>query len=189
MFEDRRNQINGRPPVYSKNVENRKTIPVTTKGWDRSHPLDPLPPNSHDRNLKVPVGNQQRSRARGVSLERGAHPFGDGSSDSIRRSKSLTKYVKWQIYYSLYKYIGKSQYQVDDMPGGMIRSPKRPTVPMPSDGQQLLNVSSTLKPRSMTSLLDDNQNNVSNNPTNRTIPRFGYSQSPVRNPSQRYGNR
>lgn len=169
MFEDRRNQINGRPPVYSKNAENRKNIPVTTRGWDRSHPLDPLPSNnSHDRNLKVPTGHsqqQQRSRARGVSLERGAHAFGDGPSDSIRRSKS--------------------QYQVDDVPGGMIRSPnKRPT---PSDGQQLLNVSATLKPKSMTSLLDDNQNNVNNHSTsNKTIPRFGYNQSPVRNPSQRY---
>jgi hypothetical protein len=67
----------------------------------------------------------------------------------------------------------------------MIRSPnKRPT---PSDGQQLLNVSATLKPKSMTSLLDDNQNNVNNHSTsNKTIPRFGYNQSPVRNPSQRY---
>jgi hypothetical protein len=162
MFEDRRNQINGRPPVYSKNAENRKTIPVTTRGWDRSHPLDPLPSNSHDRNLKVPTGSQQRSRARGVSLERGAHAFGDVPSDNIRRSKS--------------------QYQVDDMPGGIIRSPKRPT---PSDGQQLLNVSATLKPKSMTSLLDDNQNNVNNNSTTKTVPRFGYNQSPVRNPSQR----
>jgi len=163
MFEDRRNQINGRPPVYSKNAENRKNLPVTTRGWDRSHPLDPLPSNSHDRNLKVPIGSQQRSRARGVSLERGAHAFGDGPSDSIRRSKS--------------------QYQVDDVPGGMIRSPKRPT---PPDGQQMLNVSATLKPKSMTSLLDDNQNNVNNHSTNKTIPRFGYNQSPVRNPSQRY---
>uniref|UniRef100_A0A0P5XF92 Zinc finger C2HC domain-containing protein 1B n=1 Tax=Daphnia magna TaxID=35525 RepID=A0A0P5XF92_9CRUS len=165
MFEERRSQINGRPPVYAKNVETRKAIPVTTRGWDRSHPLDPLPSNAHERNLKVPTGSQQqqRSRARGVSLERGAHAFDDGKSDGIRRSKS--------------------QYQVDDAPGGIIRSPKRPP---PSDGQHLLNVSGTLKPKSMTSLLDDNQNAINNHPSSKTIPRFGYNQSPVRNPSLRY---
>lgn len=166
MFEERRSQINGRPPVYTKNVDNRKAIPVTTRGWDRSHPLDPLPSNAHERNLKVPTGShqqQQRSRARGVSLERGAHAYDDIKSDGIRRSKS--------------------QYQVDDAPGGTIRSPKR--LP-PSDGSHLLNVSSTLKPKSMTSLLDDNQNAINNQPTNKTIPRFGYNHSPVRNPSLRY---
>lgn len=166
MFEDRRNQINGRPPVYTKNAETRRAIPISTRGWDRSHPLDPLPANSHDRNPKASMGSnqQQRSRARGVSLERGAHAFGDGAFDSMRRSKS--------------------QYQVDDAPGGIVRSPSK--LASPPDGQHLLAVSGSMKPKSMTSLLDDNQNNVNNPPPNKTIPRFGYNQSPVRNPPQRY---
>lgn len=162
MFEDRRNQINGRPPAYTKNVETRRAIPISTRGWDRSHPLDPLPVNSHDRNPKM--ANQQRgSRVRGVSLERGAQVLPDGTAtDSMRRSKS--------------------QYQVDD--GQMMRSPNKLT--LPSDGQHLLAVSGTMKPKSMTSLLDDNQNNVNNTPPSKAVPRFGYNQSPVRNPSQRY---
>lgn len=163
MFEDRRNQINGRPPVYTKNVESRRAIP-TTRGWDRSHPLDPLPVNSHERSIKAPsTREQQRSRARGVSLERGARAFGDGGTDSMRRSKS--------------------QYQVDDGTTTINRSPK---LPPPSDGTHLLNVTGTLKPKSMNSLLDDNQNNVNNTLNNKTVPRFGYNQSPVRNNSQRY---
>lgn len=167
MFEERRNQINGRPPVYTKTVDHGNSSRRTTRdrGWDRSHPLDPLPVSSHDRNPppKIPVaaGSQSRSRARGVSLERGARGFGDG--DMMRRSKS--------------------QYQMDDGTSGTYRAPKLPP-PVDGSGSHLLNVSTTLKPRSMTSLLDDNQNNVIGSKT--TTPKFGYNQSPVRNYSQRY---
>lgn len=165
MFEDRRNQINGRPPVYTKNVDSRRAVANTTRGWDRSHPLDPLPVNSHDRQTKITARDQQqRSRARGVSLERGARAFGDGTSDSMRRSKS--------------------QYQVDDGVTTINRSPSK--LLSPSDGTHLLNVTGSLKPKSMTSLLDDNQNNVNNTLNNKTVPRFGYNQSPVRNPAPRY---
>ena len=161
MFEDRRNQINGRPPVYAKNNEVRRPGPVASRGWDRSHPLEPLPVERNT--MRMQAGSQQRNRARGVSLERGANAFGDGMSDSMRRSKS--------------------QYQVDDMPGVAIHTAHTMKMNTQNDSQNLMNGSSNLKPRSMTSLLDDNQNNVNNS---KTVPRFGFNQSPVRNPpSQR----
>ena len=156
MFEDRRNQINGRPPVYAKNPHvNTRHTRATKAGWDRSHPLDPIPGNSYEKAShpsKPPavVVQQQRNRARGVSLERGGRgAFGDNST--VRRSRS--------------------QFQMDD---GLRTSPD--DLPPP---EQYLNVSSsnrgTMRPinRSMTSLLpDDNQNNRSR--------MGGYNQSPSR---------
>jgi len=90
MFEDRRNQINGRPPLqptYAKNHMVRRTSP--TKGRDRSHPLDPLPVKSSITNRQA--GNQRQPavnyRSRGASLERGGRQD-RFDEDRIRRSKS-----------------------------------------------------------------------------------------------------
>lgn len=146
MFEDRRNHINGRPPVpsnrttYAKNTQVRRASP--SKGWDRGYPLDPLPKpptdNRRPTRAPVPTGYSQRQqvkqvngRARGASLERGGRRFDE---ETMRRTKS--------------------QFQVDDIPA-VVRNQL--------SERKVLGVSVTTKPsRSMNSLLiDDNQNDLS----------------------------
>lgn len=90
MFEDRRNQINGRPPLqptYARNHVTRRASP--TKGRDRSYPLDPLPvktaPDRRTVNQRQPATNY---RSRGASLERGRSRQDRPDDDRIRRSKS-----------------------------------------------------------------------------------------------------
>lgn len=140
MFEDRRNQINGRPPAYAKNphVNTHRVAHGPTKaGWDRSHPLEPIP--SPTKQSTCPPSQHQRSRIRGVSLERGGRGFGESSV--VRRSRS--------------------QYQMD---GDVVDASHSDDLPPPDTQHHLyLSVSSsnTMKPnRSMTSLLDDNQNST-----------------------------
>lgn len=138
MFEDRRSQINGRPPVYTKNVQTRKLGP--TKGWDRSHPLDPLPV-SYERK-PVPPAPPQRARVRGVSLERGSRMARDEQAELIRRSKS--------------------NYQVDDV-------------------VDVLDSPPAMKPKSLSNLLDDNQNPMN---TKRMAPRASYNSTIRQSPSR-----
>lgn len=131
MFEDRRSQINGRPPVYSKTIQTRKVGPQ--KGWDRSHPLDPLPVGYE----RKPLAQPPKTRVRGVSLERGARMTRD-ETDSIRRSRS--------------------NYQVDNA-GQTLEVPQGSV--------------STLKPKSLSNLLDDNQNPMAT--AKKIAPRYGYN--------------
>ena len=91
MFEERRNNINGRPPMAGSGPAQqayRNGNGYTTKrrgsppkaGWDRSYPLEPIPPNGHyEKNAsRVPAAGQHRYvRPRGVSLERGANHFNE----------------------------------------------------------------------------------------------------------------
>ena len=139
MFEDRRSQINGRPPVYTKsNIQTRK--PGPTKGWDRSHPLDPLPA-SYERK-PVPTVQPPRTRVRGVSLERGSRLARDDQAELIRRSKS--------------------NYQVDDAADAIDSPP-------------------AMKPKSLSNLLDDNQNALN---SKRVAPRPGYNSTIRQSPSR-----
>ena len=148
MFEDRRNQINGRPPLqptYAKNHHvTRRTSP--TKGKDRSYPLDPLPVVKSTGDPRRMAVNAQRQaapsyRSRGASLERGGRgqdrpgAMADPEQDRIRRSKS--------------------QFQVDEILTSVARAPEA----KPS--------------RSMNSLLvDDNQNDVYDAAPSRTSYRL-----------------
>lgn len=160
MFEDRRNQVNGRPPAYAKNGLVKKPAPV--KGWDRSHPLDPLPAVSpyESRNQKQTGPQPIRSRVRGVSLERSAvnnvySP--DNGSDGIRRSRS--------------------QFLTEDSTEHGSNDPRSEQIGLP-EGHNTSH-SSSLKPKSMTSLLDDNQNALSaSNNVLRVNPRLGYPRQP-----------
>ena len=141
MFEERRNNINGRPPVHSnglvhgtKNNQLRRASP-NKPGWDRSYPLEPMPTTYEKNTRPVPATNRY-NRSRGVSLERGGNQLND--SGEMRRSKS--------------------QYQVAAMAAS-----ENDTLAAPNG----------LKPKSMNSLVDDNQNNMIE--TRRTGNRFGYN--------------
>lgn len=169
MFEERRNNINGRPPMAGSGPAQqayRNGNGYTTKrrgsppkaGWDRSYPLEPIPPNGHyEKNAsRVPAAGQHRYvRPRGVSLERGANHFNEGGE--MRRSKS--------------------QYQM----GGQASNVSDTANEAP------LTTNNNHKPKSMNSLnVDGNQNTVPELSGPRRLgSRFGFGNQPQkRSPSE-----